>query len=373
MNGKRTRQPTLADVARRANVSKQTISRVINNKGEVSPSTRQRVLDAIRELDYQPNALAQSLATSRSLVIGLTIPDIDQPFFPQIARGVEDAAAESGYSVFLGNASSDPARELRAIERLRGHRVAGIISFNSRLTDAQISHAVGGVFPVVMINREGHPARGTVIWPGYEAGAQLATAHLVGLGRRRIAFLGLDPDSNVDADKLRGYEAALRAANIPVEPDLVFRAPNCRGRGFDDLVRTGHEMMAAIIDRSLDVDAVFASNDLPAIGAMRLAVTRGMRVPEKIAIIGFGGANVASIVTPTLSTITMPLHKMGEAAFHTMLNRINGVEGETEPIETAPELIIRESTAGPIRNGDGVALQTVPRPTGTTVPPRIST
>src|SRR5688500_20081783 len=119
MKNERGRQPTLNDVALRANVSKQTISRVVNNKGEVSEATRQRELEVIREIGYHPNTLARSLVTSRTHVIGLALPNIDQPFFPQIARGVEDAAAEAGYSVFLCNAASDPKRELQAIERLR--------------------------------------------------------------------------------------------------------------------------------------------------------------------------------------------------------------------------------------------------------------
>lgn len=343
MKADRSHQPTLKDVAQRANVSKQTISRVINNKGEVSESTRLRVLEVIREIGYHPNTLARSLVTSKTVVIGLALPNIDQPYFAQIARGVEDAAAENGYSVFLCNASGDQRRELNAIERLRGHRVAGIISFNSKLSDETVDGAIGGLFPVVMINRELPQVRGAVIWPGYESGARMATEHLLHLGRRRIVFLGMELDSNVDADKLRGYTTALQCAGIPVDPDLVIRTSGRFGRGFNDLVRRGEEAYGNVIER-LNVDAIFASNDLPAIGAIRYAIAHGIRVPDDVAVVGFGGANVAGIVTPTLSTVTMPLYEMGRTAFTTLLARINGQQHEAQLVEISPELIIRESS-----------------------------
>jgi LacI family transcriptional regulator len=346
MKNERGRQPTLNDVAIRANVSKQTISRVVNNKGEVSEATRQRVLEAIREIGYHPNTLARSLVTSRTHVIGLALPNIDQPFFPQIARGVEDAAAEAGYSVFLCNAAGNTERELHAIERLRGHRVAGVISFNSHLGDEAVEQAVGGLFPVVMINRELPNARGTVIWPGYETGAKLATEHLLQSGRRRIAFLGLDLESNVDALKLRGYETALAEAGVALDPELVVRTAGRLGRGFNDLAQGGQEAIAALVDSGVRFDAIFASNDLPAIGAMHHLTASGVRIPDDVALVGFGGANVASLVTPTLSTIQMPLYEMGATAFAALLDLINQEEYGARLVKTQPELIVRQSSSG---------------------------
>lgn len=338
------RQPTLSDVAQKANVSKQTISRVINNKGEVSDATRQRVLEAIREIGYFPNTLARSLVTSKSLVIGLSVPNIDQPFFPQIARGVEDAAAASGYSVFLCNASGSTERELNAIDRLRGHRVAGVISFNSRLNDEVIDRAVGGLFPVVMINREVPDLRGTVIWSGYQPGAEMATRHLIESGRRRLVFLGLEPESNVDNDKVQGYRDALEHAGIPYDSDLVLRASGRLGRGFNDLIKGGQQAIVEVMESGHAFDAIFASNDLPAIGAMQLLASRGIRVPEDVAIVGFGAANVSGIVSPALSTVTMPLYEMGMIAFHVLLDQISRQEHCPRLIQTLPELIVRESS-----------------------------
>lgn len=344
MNADGGRQPTLSDVAQRANVSKQTISRVINNKGEVSEATRKRVLEVIREIGYHPNTLARSLVTSKSVVIGLSVPNIDQPFFPQIARGVEDAAAESGYSVFLCNASGSAERELTAIDRLRGQRVAGVISFNSHLNDEMIERAVGGLFPVVMINREVPDARGTVIWPGYQSGAEVATEHLIQLGRRRIVFLGMDPESNVDSDKVCGYRLALERAGISVDPDLVLRSSGRLGRGFNDLFQGGQQAIAEILACGREFDAIFASNDLPAIGAMQLLNSRGIRVPEDVAVVGFGAANVSGIVSPALSTVTMPLYEMGQTAFYVLLDQISRNEHGPRLVQTSPELIVRQSS-----------------------------
>lgn len=346
MKNERGRQPTLNDVAKRANVSKQTISRVVNNKGEVSEATRQRVLEVIREIGYHPNTLARSLVTSRTHVIGLALPNIDQPFFPQIARGVEDAAAEAGYSVFLCNAASDSKRELHAFERLRGHRVAGIISFSSRLSDEAVEQAIGGLFPVVMANRELLDARGNVIWHGYETGSQLAVEHLITLGRRRIVFLGLEAHSNIDSIKQRGYEAALTAAGLPLDQELIVRTAGELGRGFNALAQGGHAAVASLIERGIEFDAIFASNDLPAIGAMHYLTAAGVQIPDDVAVVGFGGANVSGLVTPTLSTVQIPLYEMGATAFNALLDRINHEDRGERLVQELPELIVRQSSGG---------------------------
>lgn len=340
----RHRPPTLRDVAERTNVSRQTISRVINNKSEVSDATRKRVLEAIRELGYHPNTLARSLVTNKTLVIGLSVPNIDQPFFPQIARGVEDAATENGYSVFLCNAAGSQERELKTIERLRGHRIAGFISINSRLSDELLDGVVGRAFPVLTINRELPTRRGTVIWPGYQSGGQLATRHLIEQGRRDIVYLGLPYESNVDADKQNGYRAALDQSGIPFRADRVVKTVGQHGNGFNELFQVGYDATERIMQDSHDFNAIFASNDLPAIGAMRYLTTHGIAVPGDIAIVGFGASNVSGLVTPSLSTVIMPLHEMGVTAFYTLLDLINGEPHQQRIVQASPELVVRESS-----------------------------
>jgi LacI family transcriptional regulator len=340
----RGRPPTLKDVALHANVSKQTISRVINNKGEVAGPTRQRVLEVIRELGYQPNSLARSLVTSRSLVIGLVVPDISLPFYPEIARGVEDGASEAGYSVFLCNVAGKPTRELQALERLRGHRVAGVIVCNSLLDDEALEQAVAGVSHVVLVNRELDGVSGAVIWPGYERGAALATEHLIAPGRSKVAYLGIDRDNRVDQDKLQGYQTALERAGLRFDPQRVSRRP--------PTLQGGYDAMASLVGRGVDVDGIFAFNDLMAIGAMRYAATHGIAIPGEVAIVGFGGSDVASMVTPALSTIAVPLYAIGVTAVQELLDLINSQGQDRRQVRSDPQLLVRESSAPDGKDAD---------------------
>jgi len=332
----RRRPPTLDDVAQHANVSRQTISRVINNKGEIRESTRQRVLVAIQELGYQPNTLARALASNKSADIGIVVPDIAQPFYPEIARGVEDGAYQAGYSVFLCHTARDPAREKQALERLRGHRVAGAIICNSRLDDETLECALVGGFPVVLVNRELPNSHATVIWPGYDTGGAMATEHLIALGRRQIAYLGFDIDMKADNDRRQGYRAAHERAGIPGDPTRMRRAPNT--------FRGGYDAMESLVHQRIAVDGLFASTDVMAIGAMRYAATHSISIPEDIAVIGFGGSDIAAMITPALSTIVVPLYTIGVTAVQELLALINGKGEEKRQVYSEPTVLVRESS-----------------------------
>jgi len=341
---RRTGQPTLEDVARRASVSRQTISRVINGKGEIRESTRQRVLQAIRELGYQPNSHARTLASNKSSNIAIVVPDISQPFYPEIARGVEDGAYHAGYSVFLCHTARDPIRELQALGRLRGHRIAGAIICNSRLDEETLERTLAGGFPVVLVNRELPNGYATVIWPGYDTGGRMATEHLLALGRRRIVYLGFDSDTKADNDRRQGYRTALEHADIPFDPARVLRAPNTFQGGYAAMDGLAHQRLA--------VDGLFASTDVMAIGAMRYAATHEIRIPEDIAVIGFGGSDIASMVTPALSTIVVPLYTIGVTAVQELLDLINGKSEEQRQIHTEPTLLVRGSSCAEAAQGD---------------------
>jgi LacI family transcriptional regulator len=334
---------TLNDVARLSNVSRQTVSRVINNKDAVSPETEQRVRAAIRELDYRPNSLARSLVTNRSHVIGLVVPNISQPYYPEIARGVEDGAYEADYSVFLSHTAGDAKRELQALERLRGHRVDGVIICNSRLDDETLSQSAAALSPAVLVNRQLANVSGTVIWTGYDTGSELAVEHLHAVGRRRIAYVGLDYVNNVDAAKFLGYRTGLERTGIPFDSSIVVRGPNS--------FQGGYAAMEAIHSAALCVDAIFASNDLIAIGAMRYALTHGIDVPDEVAFVGFGGSEVASMVTPDLTTISVPLYSIGVTAVQELLQLIVGTGEQHRQLNIKPEILIRGSSVANQRTG----------------------
>jgi LacI family transcriptional regulator len=333
------RRPTIEDVAQFTNLSRQTISRVINDKGEVSAPTRERVLAAIRELGYRPNALARSLVTSRSNVIGLIVPDISQPFYPEIARGVEDGADEAGYSVFLCHSAGSPERERRAIDRLQGHRVDGVIICNPRLDDAALKAALDAALPVVLVNRTLPNVAGVVIWPGYDSGLDAATEHLLLAGRRHIVYLGLDRPNRIDVEKRRGFRQALDRHGVHEDPAQVVPT--------SESLTGGYRALERLIERGDTVDGVVAFNDLMAIGAMRYAVTHGMRVPEDVAIVGFGGSDVAAMVTPALSTIEAPLYEIGRTAIAELLSLVEGSPPLRDEVHISPRLIVRESSAVP--------------------------
>lgn len=331
--------PTLNDVARLAHVSRQTVSRVINHKGEVSHETAERVRAAIAELNYRPNTVARSLVTNRSLVLGLVVPNISQPFYPEIARGVDDRAFEAGYSVFLCHTGGSASREFQALERLQGHRVDGVIICNSRLDDETLEQVAAGFSPVVLVNREVSNAPGTVIWTGYDTGSVMAVEHLLTLGRRRIAYIGLELENNIDQVRYAGYLTALTSARVTPDACLVKRGPSS--------FQTGYDAMAEFQDNALDVDAIFAFNDLIAIGAMRYALSHDLAVPDDVAIVGFGGSDLASMVTPDLTTISVPLHSIGVTAVEELLGLIQGTAEEHRQVTIRPEILVRGSTVAP--------------------------
>lgn len=336
----RRKPPTLRDVAEVAKVSKQTISRVINNKGEVHPATRKRVLEVIREMGYQPNVFARSLVTNRSSAIGLILPDISQPFYPEIARGVEDKAQAAGYSVFLCNVAGSIERELQALDRLRGHRTAGLIICNSRLTNEELAKAVDGPSPVVLVNRRLEGVSSTVIWTGYYSGSLLAVNHLISLGRTKIAYLGMAGENRFQTEKLEGYRDGLNQAGLPFLAARVELAPSTLQGGF--------RAMQALIEKHVEVDAVCAFNDHMAVGALRFAAVHGLKVPDDLAIIGFGGSEITAMTAPSLSTISVPLYDIGATAVAKLLDLIESgnEEDQQQQVHAQPHLVIRASTSG---------------------------
>jgi len=342
MSDDSTRPPTVREVAKHANVSRQTVSRVINNSTSVSPQTRNRVLASIRLLGYEPNTLAQSLATRKSQVIGLVLPDITQPFYPQIALGVEDMARKSGYSVFLCHTSGNTALETESLERLRRHRVAGVVNCNSRLDNAALKAAIGNHAPMVLVNSEAADSFGSVIWSGYDHGAWLAVQHLLSIGRRQIAYIGVSPENHIDQTRIRGYRKALNEAGVPASSDLVTHGPNT--------LRGGYDAIAALRSQRKDIDAVFVFNDLMALGVMRYALTHDIDVPQQLAIAGFGGMEVAGVTTPGLTTIAVPLYTLGTTAVLELIKLMDGHESHHIRINTEPRLIVRGSTVASARD-----------------------
>lgn len=307
---------TIADVAREAGVSLMTVSRVMNDKGDVSDDTRQRVLAVVERMDYRPSGIARSLVTQRTGTIGLVVPDISNPFFADVARGVADAAYQEDYSVFLCSSDEDPERELEFVAALEEKRVDGLIVCSSRLSADDLASALARHTHVVLINRRASASGAGAVLADDEAGARMILEHFVGSGHRTIAFLAGPAASYSGMARLRGYRSVLEAAGVAYQPDLVMPCtPTAEG---------GSEAAKVLLARRPDITALFCYNDLVAVGALRTCTRLALKVPDQIAIAGFDDIIIAELVNPPLTTCRVPRYDIGLQANRLLLTQING-------------------------------------------------
>ena len=330
------KRTTLADIAKAANVSMMTVSQAINNKPGVTNQTRKHILDLIKEMEYQPNAIARSLVTNKTKTIGLVVPDITNPFFAQIARGVEDAAYEHEYTILLINTNEELEREMNALDSLWQKDIDGIILCSSRLPELKLSAQIQRFPATVLLNREVlEPLPNLVsINVNDQRGVQRAIQHFVEIGRKNIAFLGGPNTSFSSQRRFVGYQTALKTAQIAYDENLVvFNQPNTEG---------GYKSTSALLSKKSTIDAIFAFNDLMAIGAIQACQQAGHRVPEDIAIIGVDDIPLSSIFHPRLTTLHVNLQQTGRLATRTLLDII-GNEALPATYQIEFELITRES------------------------------
>ena len=330
------KRPTLADIASAERVSLMTVSRAINGKPGVSDHVRQSILALAEAMGYRPNQIARSLATNRTATVGLIVPDNTNPFFAQIARGLEDVAYEHQYNVFLLNTAENAVREAAALDSLWQKGVDGVIWCSSRLSPQEFEKQVNRFPAMVLINRELNDNLPNTVTINVhdQHGAQLAIEHFLQNGRQRIAYLNGPPQSLSARRRLDGYRAALNAANIPHEALLdVCCSPDMEG---------GYAVASALLDRSPDVQALLAFNDLVAVGAMQACQQAGKNIPEDIAVIGFDDIPLASIIKPRLTTLHVDLVHIGRLAMRSLLGIIQG-ESSPPAILIEPQLYVRDS------------------------------
>jgi LacI family transcriptional regulator len=325
----------MADVAREAGVSLMTVSRVVNDKEDVSPATRQRVLAIIKRLGYRPSGIARGLATQRTGTLGLVLPDVANTFFANVARGAEQEAYARGYNVFLCNTNEDPQREVDLLRSLEEKRVDGVVLCSSRLQDAELRSLLNCHQAVVLVNRqiEGDGVCSVLIDDVY--GGRLATQHLLQAGHRTIGFLAGPELSQSGRQRREGYRAAFAEAGLRYDPNWVRHcAPMAEG-GLD----TGRELLAA----HPELTAMFCYNDLVAVGVLRASAELGHRVPQDLAVVGYDDIPLASLVSPSLTTCRVPQNDLGKWAVQFLLDQIEGGENRCDRVELRPELVVRES------------------------------
>lgn len=329
----------LRDVAELAGVSIRTVSNVVNGYVPVSEEKRARVEAAVAELGYRPNVVARNLRQGRSGLIALVVPELDVPYFAELARAVVTEARSHGYTVVVDQTDGEPDRERELITRGGGAELFdGVILSPLALSGEDIAGRDGDV-PLVLLG-ERVAATDDLVVIDNVAAAREATEHLVGLGRTRIAAIGDQPYETGETAQLRtrGYREALQVAGLPADDSLVVSIPRFH---FSD----GARAMAQLLDHpDGPPDAVFCFNDLVAIGAMRVLLSRGLRVPQDVAVVGFDDIEAGRYTTPTLTTVAPDKAVIARVAVERLLGRLHG---ETAPTTWAPHrLVVRESTAG---------------------------
>jgi LacI family transcriptional regulator len=328
----------MSDVARQARVSLMTVSRVINNKGDVSNETRQRVLEIISSLGYRPSAIARSLATKETSTIGLVVPDVSNAFFAEVTQGVERLAYSKGYHVFLCNTEEDPQRELAVIQSLEEKRVDGLILCSSRLEEEKLIDIMANLPAVVLINRRLHQTVDETfdsVTLDDERGGRLATQHLIQRGHRCIGFLAGPLASYSGAGRRKGYLAAMQEAGINLVAGWM---KHCQPS-----VEGGYEATRQLLGTYPQLTALFCFNDLVAVGALQACDELKRRVPEDLAIVGHDDIPVAALVSPALTTCRVPRYELGARAVNALLERLRDCPGNCSQSILQPELVIRES------------------------------
>jgi LacI family transcriptional regulator len=328
---------TIRDVARLSGVSAMTVSRVINHSARVSPDTRRRVEEAISELGYVPSRLARGLSQQRTGTLALIVPDVANPFFTLIVRGSEDVARRAGYRMILCDTRADLGLEREVIEEMIAHRVEGILiaPVSDRSRDHMRRLEQFGV-PFVLVDRTVSGVDADAVLGDSAGGSRQLVEHLIALGHRRIGLIVESDDVSTARDRRQGYETALAAAGIPVDPELVADATVDPSGGLDGVRR-----LLALEDRPT---AVFTVNNLVALGAIEGVRAAGLEVPDDVALVCFDDIEYASRLYPFLTAMEQPAETFGSLGTQLLLERIEGRGPERRRVVVLPgEFVVRRS------------------------------
>jgi LacI family transcriptional regulator len=336
-----TANVTIKDVARQAGVSAMTVSRVINRSDRVSTETRQRVEEAIAELGYVPSRLARGLIRQKTGTLALIVPDVANPFFTLIVRGAEDVARRAGYRIILCDTRADLAIEREVIEEMIAHRVEGIaIAPVSDRSRGHLRRLPRFGVEFVLIDRTVGGIESDVVVGDNVGGARRLVEHLIELGHRRIGFITESDEVSTARDRRQSYESALASAGLPLDPSLIVTA-TVDPRG-------GYEGMRRLLELEKRPTAVFAVNNLVAVGAIEAVRSHGLEVPDDVALVCFDDIEYASRLYPFLTVMAQPAETLGTLGTQLLIERIEGRAPNRPRVVILPaEFIVRRSS------GDG--------------------
>ncbi|SCG82358.1 LacI family transcriptional regulator [Proteiniborus sp. DW1] len=320
-----------------AGVSVATVSRVLNHPETVSEETRDRIIKIMEEINYVPNSIARSLSTNRTSTIGLIIPNILNPLYPSIAKGVEDIFFKKGYNILLSNTENDAKREKDSIEMLLSKKVDGLIICSSTLKRTELDIILKQKVPLVLVGDYIEDSDISIVYTDYKLGGYLATNHLIKTGCKIIAHIRGPMNNKSSMQKLEGYKNALLEAGIEYDEEYIIEG--------NDQIDGGQLAIKKMIKKKGKPDGIFVANDLMALGAIEAIKVLGYKVPEDIAIVGFDDIDVASLIEPKLTTIIHPVYRMGLTSARLLLDLITNEEEDcfNQKIFIQPMLKIRKS------------------------------
>ncbi len=331
--------PTIRDVAAAAGVGIATVSRALNGHPSISPETRAKVLEAVELLGYRPNQLARTMKTQRSRTFGLIIPDIRNSVFPAMARGFEDEAHKSGYSVILADSDENPRREQGHIDLLVENRVAGVAFTGTATPGTRVNQLRKKGMPVVSCNPIHRQLGVDVVYINNVEAARTAVKHLLSLGHRHIAHLSAPIRTRAGRDRKAGYVAALEAAGQAVRPEWIFEG--------DYFISSGFQGALQLLQADPTITAIYTGNDLMALGALRGIKHLGLTCPGDVSLVGINNIDETMMVDPELSTVDTKAYEQGRGLAQSLIRQVEGLSIEPTTTEVPHELVVRKSTAPP--------------------------
>jgi len=332
---------TIKDIASRLNISIATVSRALRGSTDIKRETKQAVMQMVKEMDYHPNLLASSLSSKKSKMLGVVVPTINRQFWSNSISGIENCAYEHGYKVMIFQSAESYQKEIEIVETLANSRVDGILLALSKETNsyAHIQNIMDRGIPILLFERVCAEVSSTKVITDDLYGAKEVVQHLIDRGKRRIAYLSGPMSLGVCEDRLTGYKEAHQQNQLDYNPDLLLETSEFTYEAAEKAVK---ELWL----KESRPDALFCFADILAIGALEACKNLGIKVPEELAIAGFGNDDISRFVSPSLTTMAQPSFEMGQLAASLILEEINDEEEEFQPKTEVikPQLIIRNST-----------------------------
>ncbi|MEK4184315.1 catabolite control protein A [Bacillus sp. FSL K6-1145] len=328
---------TIYDVAREANVSMATVSRVVNGNPNVKPTTRKKVLEAIDRLGYRPNAVARGLASKKTTTVGVIIPDISSIFYSELARGIEDIATMYKYNIILSNSDQNTDKELHLLNTMLGKQVDGIVFMGGNITDVLVEEFKRSPVPIVLAASVEEQAQTPSVNINYEQAIYDSVQLLVEKGHKRIAFVSGPMSEPINSmRKLAGYKRALEEASIAFDDALVAEG--------DYSYDSGIESLAHLLEQSDKPTAVIAATDEMALGVIHGAQDRGVSIPDDLEVIGFDNTRLSLMVRPQLTTVVQPTYDIGAVAMRLLTKLMNKEQVDDQIVELPHRIEERQST-----------------------------